>query len=104
VNKEEILALIVERMRATFEVRRIILFGSQACGNASAESDYDVLVEVDSDQRWQDRQLAGLRALRQRKFPIDLLVLTPEEVQSQTAILGSAVDWALTEGRVLYAR
>lgn len=104
MSRSDVLELIVERMQATFEVRRVILFGSQARGTASEESDYDVLVEVDSDLTFWDRQKTGLRSLAKRSFSVDLMVLTPEEVRQQSELIGSAVDWALSEGRVLYAR
>lgn len=104
MRQEEILDWIVLRMRETFDVRRIILFGSQARGDAGPDSDYDVLVEVESDLPLRERQLLGQAALRNRRFPLDLMVLTPEEVRRQSEFLGSAVDWALQEGRSLYAR
>lgn len=104
MSQNEVLDMIVSRMRDTFEVRRIILFGSQARGTAGDESDYDVLVEVESDLSFWDRQTTGLRSLARRNFAVDLMVLTPEEVREQSEFTGSAVDWALEEGRVIYAR
>lgn len=85
-------------------MRRIILFGSQARGDAQIDSDYDVLVEVESNLTFWDRQKTGLRSLARRNFAVDLMVLTPEEVRQQSEFMGSAVDWALQEGKVLYAR
>lgn len=104
MDREEILRLIVSRMREAFEVRRIILFGSQARGDAGPDCDYDVLVEVESDLSLRDRQLRGQAALQRRRFAIALKVLTPDEVRRQSEFLGSAVDWALQEGQTLYAR
>lgn len=104
MRKEEVLNLIVKQMREAFEVKRIILFGSQAREDAGPDSDYDILVEVESDLPLRDRQLRGQEALARRAFSIDLMVLTPEEVHRQSNFLGSAVDWALQEGKTLYVR
>ncbi len=104
MNREEILEWIVVRMRAAFDVQRVILFGSQARGDATPDSDYDVLVEVECDLPFHERQVAGLVALARRPFSIDLMVLTADEIRRQSELLGSAVDWALLEGQTLYAR
>jgi hypothetical protein len=68
------------------------------------DSDYDFLVEAESDLSLRERQLRGQAALHHRRFSIDLMVLTAEEVKRQSDFLGSAVDWALQEGKTLYAR
>ena len=104
LNQQEILDWIVAKMLETFDVRRIILFGSQARGDGNPESDYDLIVEVNNQISFRERQIRGLAALHRRPFSVDLMVLTPEEVTEQANFLGSAVDWALQEGKTLYAR
>ena len=56
VSESEFLKFISGRMRARFDVRKIILFGSQAGGTASPDSGYDVLLSVDTDIPFLKRQ------------------------------------------------
>ncbi|MBW7927408.1 MAG: nucleotidyltransferase domain-containing protein [Fimbriimonadaceae bacterium] len=104
MTQDDILKQIVDRLLANFEVRRVVLFGSRARGGARPDSDYDILAEVESDLPFWERHCRALRPFRGRKYGLDLLVLTPAEVQDQSSIPGSAVDWALAEGRQLYAK
>ena len=55
MSEQQILQTIVDRMRETFDVNRIVLFGSRARGEAKHDSDFDLLVEVESDGRYWDR-------------------------------------------------
>jgi len=101
MNEDRILTEIVEKLRSTFEVHRILLFGSRARGEATEDSDYDVLAEVESSEPFFRRQSLALEPFRNRDWGMDLLVMTPEEVKRNDAIVGSAVYWALREGRVI---
>ncbi len=103
MTEHEVLSLIDSKLRTGFEVERIILFGSRARGNARPDSDFDVLVIADSSTPFVRRQAEARQLLGHRKFPLDLLVYTPEEVRAAEAITGSAVYWALREGRVFRA-
>ena len=104
MTEHEILQTIVDRMRETFTVRRIVLFGSRARGEASPDSDYDVLVEVDSDARYWDRQRLGYSAFGVRDWSMDLVVKTPEEMERSRRVRGSLVQAAEAEGRILFER
>lgn len=46
-TKEEMLLLIKNQVRAIVPDARIVLFGSRARGDASADSDWDLLILVD---------------------------------------------------------
>lgn len=104
MTEQEALQTIVGKMRETFEVRRIVLFGSRARGNSRPDRDFDVLVEVDSDTRYWERQHQAYRALRIRDWSLDLIVKTPVEMERSRKVWGSIVRAADTEGRVMYER
>jgi hypothetical protein len=46
-----------------------------------------------------ERQGLAMLALGRRDYALDLLVFTPQEVERDRAIPGSAIYWALEEGR-----
>ncbi len=91
--------LVRTKLKKLFRIQKLILFGSHAKGTATDSSDYDVLVVADSDVPFVQRQGEALLALGRRPFPIDLLVYTPKELERAASIPGSAVYWALREGR-----
>ncbi len=99
MSESEVLRFIGDRLKPQFDVKKIVLFGSRATGTAEPDSDYDVLVIVDSDIPFIRRQGQALMALGRRDFAIDLLVYTAEESERAEKILGSAVYWANRDGR-----
>lgn len=89
---------IVDRFRP----RRVILFGSQARGDAGRGSDVDLLVTFDevADRRERAVEIASL--LRTAPFAKDILVASERDAASPMA--GTAVADALREGLVVYGR
>jgi uncharacterized protein len=92
----------VTRLRADPKTQRIILFGSQARGDADAGSDIDLLV-VETDIADRGAEMVRLRRLL-RRLPaaFDVLVYTQVELDSWGKEPGSALYWALQEGKVLH--
>lgn len=99
----QLLSELVRRIVAVAHPDRILLFGSAARRAAGAESDLDVLVikaGVPHRRRLAQeihRELFGLGV------PVDVVVLTPEDVDVLRNAVGSFVGPALQEGRELYA-
>ncbi|MCX7792280.1 MAG: nucleotidyltransferase domain-containing protein [Chloroflexaceae bacterium] len=60
---DELLREIVERIRATGNPLKIVLFGSHARGDARPDSDFDILVIEESDLPRYRRAPRYLRAL-----------------------------------------
>lgn len=94
----------VDRIAARFHPDRIILFGSHARGQAGPDSDADLLVvmPVEGSKRQQAVQID--LALEGIPVPIDLIVVTPEEVQKYRDTTGTIIREAVREGKVLYER
>ncbi|MBU1003064.1 MAG: nucleotidyltransferase domain-containing protein [Proteobacteria bacterium] len=97
--------LIDEMARAIvggFAPKALILFGSQARGDADEFSDVDFVAVVDSGRPSDAVQRDILRALA--RFPVDvhLLVRTPEEYLRQVRIPGARVYPAEREGKFLH--
>jgi predicted nucleotidyltransferase len=64
---------------AAFNPERIILFGSVARGEATRDSDVDLLVVMPVEGLKRQKQLEIRRAFRGVRVPVDIVVTTPEE-------------------------
>ena len=93
---------MIDRIVEQFHPRQIILFGSYARVTAAADSDVDLLVvmEVNGSKRQLATQID--LALADRELPLDLLVVTPEELSKYKDIVGHILCPVTREGKVLY--
>ena len=93
----------VERLVAVAQPTKIILFGSQARGDADDRSDVDLLViKPHVTDRYEelvelDRALAGIL------LPVDILLVSDAEFEERANQPGTVERAARQEGRVLYA-
>ena len=87
-----------------FHPNRIILFGSQARGDARPNSDLDLLVEMETPLRPVDRMIAVDSIFGLRSWPMDIVVFTPEEARRLRATRGSFLSQIEAEGKLLYER
>jgi predicted nucleotidyltransferase len=100
--EDETLCALVDRLVAALAPRRVILFGSRARGTAKPDSDYDLLVVMDSDLPLEDRLFQARWAVRDIRAPKDILVVTPAEYDRCLTCVFDLVREAKEEGRVLY--
>lgn len=98
------IAWIVARITAVDTPDRIYLFGSQAKGTASPESDVDLLIVGSSKEAPARRDKQILAALRGFPARFDLLCFTPDEMTVQLNDPVSFVSAALQTARVIYER
>lgn len=101
----ELIDYIVQKIVREVDPQKIILFGSQARGDARADSDLDLFVVQDKhpSNRQLRRRIDGL--LWGRLFGVDLIVRTPEEVAMNFADHNPFYTHHIfKEGRVLYER
>jgi predicted nucleotidyltransferase len=105
VTVNDVLPVLVDRIVSRFAPERIVLFGSQARGDARADSDLDLLVVMGDEAIDRRRTAIEVRvSLADLPLPMDILVTTPGELARRAHVNGSVFGPALTEGRVLYAR
>lgn len=81
---------------------KVILFGSQARGDAGPESDVDLLVVFTENVNRRERRVEILRLLRDAPFAKDVLVATTADVANP--LIGSALADAVREGVTVYER
>lgn len=89
------------RIGQHFGVEKVILFGSYALGTATDDSDVDLLIICPFQGRSVDQSVKIRMKLRPR-FPVDLLVRTPEKVRQRIQMDDDFIREILKEGKVLY--
>ncbi|MBI1879342.1 MAG: nucleotidyltransferase domain-containing protein [Chloroflexi bacterium] len=97
---EEVTKRIVEELNP----QRIIVFGSHAYGQPTPDSDVDLLIVMESDERPATRAMRVSKLLRPRLFPMDILVRTPEEIQQRLEMGDYFIQEIMERGQVLYER
>ena len=97
---EDITRTLVDRVAP----ERLLLFGSRARGDHHADSDYDIIVVVESALARSERTKVVYEAMHGRRYPIDFIVYTPEEFERRRGDVGTLAYAAEAEGRVLYDR
>lgn len=81
---------------------RLILYGSRACGTASSESDFDLLVvETDPVSKWDEMQRLRC-SLRDLPYSVDVWVMGKCEFEETKNVIGGLAYPAHKYGIVLY--
>ena len=102
MTKANAIQEMVRRIVAKAHPERIILFGSAARGGASSRSDIDLLIIKSNVHR---RRLAMdlYEELADMGLPVDLVVVTPQDVERYGRSPALVLEPALREGKVIYA-
>jgi predicted nucleotidyltransferase len=100
----ELLDYITTTIVECFKPERIILFGSHARGEAEADSDFDLYIEMPSTLRLPERASLISAAFGLRPWSLDLIVYTPQEAARLRQMEGSFLRQIESEGQVLYER
>ena len=94
---------MVRRIVAQFHPDKIILFGSHARGNASLDSDVDLLVVMEVEGSRREKAVEIGVALHDIDAAKDVIVVRPKDFAWRKDVVGT-IEWpAAREGRVLYA-
>lgn len=101
---DELLQEIVARVVRRLPDCCLVLFGSHANREARPGSDVDLMVITETDQ--DPLALAGelYCILRPRTFPLDLVVMTPQELRARRRGFDAFTREVLSSGRVLHGR
>jgi predicted nucleotidyltransferase len=97
-----ILAEVVRRIVEVAHPDRIVLFGSAARGQMGPDSDLDLLVVKSGVPHRRRLAQQIYRRLLGLTVPIDVIVVTPEDVERYRDKVGPIIGPALEEGRVVY--
>jgi predicted nucleotidyltransferase len=91
-----------KRIAEHFHPREIILFGSYARGTADSKSDVDLLVISSFKKKRRQLMIEIDKVLWGLVLARDIVVLTPEEFDTEKEIPGTIARYASREGKVLY--
>ncbi len=94
----------VDRIAARFDPDQIILFGSQARGQGGPDSDADLLVVMPANGSKRQQAVQIDLALEGIPIPIDLIVVTRDDIAQHAQSTGTIICEAMREGKVLYER
>ena len=97
-----LVAEVVRRIVVAAQPEKIVLFGSVARGEAGAGSDLDFLVVKQCSQR---REMTGqiYKKLVGVGVPVDIVVVTPDDIKRYGASPSMVIEPALREGKIVYA-
>ena len=98
----EFISIMTERIVREFDPLQIILFGSEARGEADRDSDIDLLVVFAELTDKRKTALDIERVLADVPVAKDILVSTPEELERSRPRIGSVLRYAQQEGKVLW--
>jgi predicted nucleotidyltransferase len=98
----DVLADIIARVAAACRPEKIVLFGSAARGQMGPDSDVDLLVVKGGKFRRGSVTTAIYRHLRGAGAAVDVVVVTPEEVERYRDSPYLVIRPALREGKVVY--
>lgn len=104
---KEIILNIVDKIKRDYQPEKIILYGSYAYGNPDRDSDIDLFIVKETDQRPIDRRVTIRRIVDIRDPacpPFSPIVITPQELKNRLKIGDRFVEEILTRGEVLYGR
>ena len=96
------LSEICNRLVQAFHPLAIHLFGSKARGDATVESDYDLVMVVKQSSEPMYKRIQRVRPiLRGIGVAVDIIVMTEQEFQSQSDVVASLPATVLREGKKL---
>jgi len=103
VSVDNVLDEVIHRIVEVADPDKIVLFGSAARGEMGPDSDLDLLVIKSGVHR---RKLAQeiYKKLFGIDYPVDIIVVTPEDIENYKDAIGLIIATVLQEGKVVYER
>ena len=103
-ESKQLIYAMAEKIKKEYAPEKIILFGSYAWGQPAKDSDVDLFIIKETNQKHRQRMLTVRRLLSEENSLVgmDILVYTPQEVSERLKIGDSFISKILNKGDVLY--
>lgn len=103
---KNVIMSFVEKLKENYAPEKIVLYGSFAYGSPDIDSDIDLLIIKDTDERPIDRRVAVRRMISglRKGYPFSSIVVTPQELEKRLEIGDQFFGEIVTKGEVLYAK
>ena len=95
---------MVHRIADQFHPEKIYLFGSRARGDNHPDSDVDLLIVMPIKGKRKENRIAMRIALQDVRIAKDIVLVTPQEMETQRFIPGTIPRYVHLEGKLLYDR
>ena len=92
----------IQSIVSVYHPARVVLFGSQARGDAGPNSDVDLLVICRFRGKRRELMVEMTRALIELDYAFDVVILRPEELERDRDIPGTIGRYAYKEGKIVY--
>lgn len=99
---DETIREAVRRLVAAAMPSKVILFGSYARGDATEDSDLDLMVVEHEVPDTGEEMIRLHAAVGSVGTGVDVLVFSESEFERRSQVPGTVLYWARKEGRVLY--
>lgn len=100
--KEKEIQNIKDLLVQIYKPDKVILFGSYANGNMSKNSDLDLLIIKKTKSSFYSRATRVRNILNKYKYPFDILVFTPEEIERWINVEQSFISHIIKTGKIIY--
>ncbi|OGU71971.1 MAG: hypothetical protein A2V93_05880 [Ignavibacteria bacterium RBG_16_34_14] len=100
----QIIQQIVEKLESEYKPLKVILFGSFSADKSGSDSDIDLLIIKDTNERFIDRWVTVRKILSdpKRKLAIETLILTPKEINERLSGGDQFISEIIENGKELY--
>ena len=104
MSKQELVSRITKKLKTYYQPQKIFLFGSYAWGNPTKDSDIDLLIIKECNEKHRERSLKVRKILSDENALVgmDILVYTPQEIARRIEMGDSFLSQILKKGEVLY--
>ena len=98
------IAQLIKEIADGYKPEKIYLFGSYANGVPNFDSDIDLFIVKDADERWIDRRIAARKSIKNYIAPMDIIVYTFKEVDAAMNQVVNIGKIAVNTGKLLFER
>lgn len=104
VTQEQIQQLVNE-IAEGYQPEKIYLFGSYANGNPTKDSDIDLFIIKDTNEKWNDRHIGVRNAVKNYLYVgMDIIIYTPNEFENAKSKVMNIGKIAVNTGKLMYER